>query len=42
MFGTTLQDEIAALTGPLGLDEDAASEIVANGLRYAFDAGAVT
>jgi aminodeoxyfutalosine deaminase len=36
MFATTLDAEIAALSGPLGLDEAAAGEIVANALRYAF------
>ncbi|HXM57485.1 MAG TPA: adenosine deaminase [Candidatus Dormibacteraeota bacterium] len=36
MFATTLDAEIAALTGPLGLDDDAAREIVANGPRYGF------
>jgi aminodeoxyfutalosine deaminase len=39
MFGSTLTDEVALLTGPLGLDAAAATEIVANGLRYGFDAG---
>jgi aminodeoxyfutalosine deaminase len=38
MFGSTLTDEVALLRGPLGLDAVAASEIVANGLRYGFDA----
>jgi aminodeoxyfutalosine deaminase len=37
MFGTTLNDEVAALTGPLGLSAAAAAEIVANGFRFAFD-----
>jgi aminodeoxyfutalosine deaminase len=39
MFGTTLNDEIAALSGPLGLDDAAVSEVIANGFRFAFDAG---
>jgi len=39
MFGSTLTDEVALLGGPLGLDAAAAGEIVANGLRYGFDAG---
>lgn len=39
MFGTTLNDEIAALSGPLGLDDVAVSEVIANGFRFAFDAG---
>ena len=38
MFGTTLDDEIAALSGPLGLDGDAVRQIVANGFRYGFEA----
>lgn len=37
MFGTTLNEEVAALTGPLGLSEAAAAEIVANGFRFALD-----
>ncbi|HEY4028085.1 MAG TPA: adenosine deaminase [Candidatus Dormibacteraeota bacterium] len=37
MFGTTLDHEIAALTGPLGLDHAAVPEIIANGFRFAFD-----
>jgi aminodeoxyfutalosine deaminase len=39
MFGSTLTDEVALLHGPLGLDAAAASEVVANGVRYGFDAG---
>jgi aminodeoxyfutalosine deaminase len=39
MFGSTLTDEVAALSGPLGLDAPAADEIVANGLRYGFASG---
>jgi len=42
MFGSTLSHEVAALTGPLGLDAQAASEIVANGLRYGFASGVPT
>jgi aminodeoxyfutalosine deaminase len=38
MFGTTLTDEVAALSGPLGLDAGAVSQIIANGFRFAFDA----
>jgi aminodeoxyfutalosine deaminase len=38
MFGTTLNDEIAALSAPLGLHDEAVSAIIANGFRYAFDA----
>jgi aminodeoxyfutalosine deaminase len=41
MFGTTLNDEIAALSGPLGLDEAAVAEVVANGFRFGFDAQGV-
>jgi aminodeoxyfutalosine deaminase len=41
MFGTTLTDEVALLRGRLGLDAAAAAEIVANGLRYGFDAAEV-
>ena len=40
MFGTTLTEEVAALRGPLGLDEAAAREIVANGFRFGFEAPA--
>jgi len=36
MFGSTLSDEVALLSGPLGLDAPAVDEIVANGLRYGF------
>jgi aminodeoxyfutalosine deaminase len=39
MFATTLDDEIAALSGHLGLGDAAVREIVANGMRYGFDAG---
>jgi len=42
MFATTLDDEIAALSGSLGLDATAAGEIVANGMRSGFDAGHAT
>jgi aminodeoxyfutalosine deaminase len=38
MFGSTLSDEVALLTTAMGLDEAAVREIVANGLRYGFDA----
>jgi aminodeoxyfutalosine deaminase len=38
MFRTTISQEVAHLTGPLGLSEAEAAEIVANGHRYAFDA----
>jgi len=37
MFGTTLTDEVAALAGPLGLDEAAISGVLDNGFAYAFD-----
>lgn len=39
MFGSTLSEEVAALSGPLGLEAPAVREIVANGLRYGFAAG---
>jgi aminodeoxyfutalosine deaminase len=38
MFGATLNDEVDALSVPLGLDAGAVSEIIANGFRYGFDA----
>jgi aminodeoxyfutalosine deaminase len=38
MFGTTLDDEVATLTVPMGLDHSAVSDILANGFRYGFDA----
>lgn len=37
MFGTTLSAEVAALSGPMGLDEDAVSQIIANSWEFAFD-----
>lgn len=40
MFGVTLNDEVAGLSTELGLDETAVSEIIGNGFRFGFEAGA--
>lgn len=36
LFGNTLSDEVGLLLGPLGLDVEAAREIIANGFRHGF------